>query len=320
MSWVVDYSQAKPAAQMVLVAIARHADNTGGNAYPSLETLSQQTNTTPRQVKRSIYKLVELGELAFIPQGAPLDELRRDRRPHLYWLSGMPGVRPDSAHVVNKQTLDRYLERVKARDAKHKERGDTHDPPSGENGGTSRVATGGHLGSNGGTSRVERGDTHDPLSVTNNQSLSEEQSTLNETSIEPTESKPEAPTKKTREDLDLANDDARALANQLYKSVKARSPRPPKDDPKLWVLPMARLLRIDGVPFEDASRLIDWVDRDEFWRAQILSAKKFRLQYDSLALRAQSTNGHAPTTAGDYDGMTSTQYLNARAGLTKGTP
>lgn len=61
---------------------------------------------------------------------------------------------------------------------------------------------------------------------------------------------------------------------------------------KAWTDAARLLLDRDDRPIEEAERLIDWCQQDEFWRTNILSMSKFRTQYDQLKLKA----GTAATT------------------------
>ena len=123
--------------------------------------------------------------------------------------------------------------------------------------------------------------------------------TSDETSGSLAEPEPtKVPARVTQEEKDLANEEAIALARQLFRDVKARSPREPNPDPVRWVVPMAKLLRLDGISYADASELIAWVDRTEFWHPNIRSSSKFREQYDQLWMQSKRTKAN---TNGKHD-------------------
>lgn len=61
-------SKSKGAARLVLVCVADHV-NDGGEAWPSVTTISRETQVSERQVKRAIDWLVENEELAILEQG-----------------------------------------------------------------------------------------------------------------------------------------------------------------------------------------------------------------------------------------------------------
>ena len=56
-------SQAKGSALLLLLAIADHAHDDGGGAWPSQATLARKTRLTSRQVRRLMRKLEDSGEL-----------------------------------------------------------------------------------------------------------------------------------------------------------------------------------------------------------------------------------------------------------------
>lgn len=58
---------------------------------------------------------------------------------------------------------------------------------------------------------------------------------------------------------------------------------------KRWRDEARRMLDRDGRPLDEALRLIDWCQADQFWRSNVLSLPKFREKYDQLRLRAVDT-------------------------------
>lgn len=77
---VLKHSQATPAAKLILVGIANHA-NDAGEAWPSRELLATYGNCSIRSVSRHIGELTDLGELEVFQNEGPG---RSDRRPNLY--------------------------------------------------------------------------------------------------------------------------------------------------------------------------------------------------------------------------------------------
>lgn len=78
---------------------------------------------------------------------------------------------------------------------------------------------------------------------------------------------------------------------------------------KGWKDSARLLLDKDGRSLDEAKALLDWCQRDEFWRGNILSMPKFREKYDQLRLqrdRKQTRNGGAPTA-----GLTDDQWVDA---------
>jgi hypothetical protein len=69
MSWVWEHSPAAGTDLLVLLAIADNADDSGGNAWPSIATLGRKCRISPRTVQRSIRKLELDGLLQVDEQG-----------------------------------------------------------------------------------------------------------------------------------------------------------------------------------------------------------------------------------------------------------
>ena len=62
-TWVWNNSRQKGAALLVLLAIADHAHDDGGGAYPSLERIAFKARMAKRNAQRTIRALAEEGEL-----------------------------------------------------------------------------------------------------------------------------------------------------------------------------------------------------------------------------------------------------------------
>jgi hypothetical protein len=63
MSWVFEHSRSKKNARLVLLAIADHAHDDGGGAYPSMPKLRHKTGLGERAVTDLVASLERLGEL-----------------------------------------------------------------------------------------------------------------------------------------------------------------------------------------------------------------------------------------------------------------
>jgi hypothetical protein len=71
-----------PMSKIVLLAIADHADDDGGNAYPSKSTLALKTGYSERQVIRIVNQLTDEGWLSEERRHVP--GIRPDRMPKVY--------------------------------------------------------------------------------------------------------------------------------------------------------------------------------------------------------------------------------------------
>ena len=70
-NWIWHNSSHKGGPLLVLLAIADHAHDDGGGAYPSIDTLAFKSRLSTRQVKRVLHELVESGELVIEPNAGP---------------------------------------------------------------------------------------------------------------------------------------------------------------------------------------------------------------------------------------------------------
>lgn len=78
-----------------------------------------------------------------------------------------------------------------------------------------------------------------------------------------------------------------ALCEKLAKWVEVNGGKRPNIT-KGWRDAARLLLDVDGRTVEDVAAAIDWSQRDEFWRSNILSMRKLRQKFDTLRLQAQS--------------------------------
>ena len=65
-AWVLEKSQSRLAARLVLLAIANHADADGVDSWPSVRAIAREARITERQVQRCLPSLIALGELKML--------------------------------------------------------------------------------------------------------------------------------------------------------------------------------------------------------------------------------------------------------------
>ena len=82
LSAVLHHSRATGAAKLVLLGIANHAGD--GGAWPTLATLGKYANLHPRNVRKHLAKLQELGEIRVTVQAGGTADLDDYRRPNRY--------------------------------------------------------------------------------------------------------------------------------------------------------------------------------------------------------------------------------------------
>ncbi len=95
--------------------------------------------------------------------------------------------------------------------------------------------------------------------------------------------------------------DACKLAALLKSEIQRNSGdfRITQAQERKWAHDADRIIRLDGRNPEEAAELIRYAQRDNFWRANILSMEKFRKQFDQLSLRAKGATKEKPLPA-DY--------------------
>ena len=76
----------------------------------------------------------------------------------------------------------------------------------------------------------------------------------------------------------------------MAASVNRRTGRPPRIT-AAWRKQARLMIDRDGRSVEEITRIIDWVDGNDFWRANVLSLPKLRQKFDTLRLQAQRPQG-----------------------------
>ena len=119
------------------------------------------------------------------------------------------------------------------------------------------------------------------------------------------------PTKKKSEDKDPECDPrAIALANSLRDLIAKRLPnaKSVQNGTKTieqWSLEFDRTHRLDRRAWDRMAEVLAWSQQDSFWQDNILSAKKFRAQYDKLeALMIKRGGGRPASRSAAEDGYT----------------
>jgi hypothetical protein len=96
-SWVLDSSESKHSARLVLISIANHCDKIGGESFPGIRGIAEEAGLDPSTVQESIKELVDLGELS-VESGASR------YRTNVYKLPKMPLCGKSVRSLKNKET------------------------------------------------------------------------------------------------------------------------------------------------------------------------------------------------------------------------
>lgn len=74
------------------------------------------------------------------------------------------------------------------------------------------------------------------------------------------------------------------LALRLYQKILNNNPDYKKPNLQSWSDDIRKLVELDGKTPENVGKVIDWVQQNDFWYKNILSATKLRKQYDRLVI------------------------------------
>lgn len=85
-------------------------------------------------------------------------------------------------------------------------------------------------------------------------------------------------------------DDVEAICDHLAGAIEANGSKRPTVTTK-WRTAARLMLDKDGRTEDEIHGAIDWCQRDEFWRSNILSLPTLREKYDQLRLQAQRKSG-----------------------------
>ena len=84
--------------------------------------------------------------------------------------------------------------------------------------------------------------------------------------------------------------DVDAVCDAMAASVQRRTGRAPRVT-AAWRTQARLMLDRDGRTVEEITRIIDWAEGNDFWRANVLSVPKLRQKFDTLRLQSQRPRG-----------------------------
>ena len=91
--------------------------------------------------------------------------------------------------------------------------------------------------------------------------------------------------KKKKKKLFVEDSDEFRLAVYLEKHILRNNPDFKKKNLQSWAKQFDLLLRVDKRKIKEVRKLIEWCQTDSFWMTNILSASKFKKQYDQLKIK-----------------------------------
>jgi hypothetical protein len=77
----------------------------------------------------------------------------------------------------------------------------------------------------------------------------------------------------------------------LFIKIKENDPNAKEPDYQKWAIDIDGIIRLDKRTKEELKAVIDWCQKDEFWKINILSAKSLRKHFPKLKLKMESEHG-----------------------------
>lgn len=116
---------------------------------------------------------------------------------------------------------------------------------------------------------------------------------LGKDSIEDTMSQHSVSTQKTSKNTFEKDSSPYKLACYLAKQIQKNKPDAVFDERRKqsWAADIDKLIRIDKADVNEIASVIEWCQKDSFWKANILSGKKLREKYLQLSIKMQNEKG-----------------------------
>jgi hypothetical protein len=90
------------------------------------------------------------------------------------------------------------------------------------------------------------------------------------------------------------------LANRLYKKILENNSSHKKPNHQKWADDIRLMMERDNRSEEQIKYLIDWCQRDSFWKVNILSPSKLREKFDQLVLKVKQDRQKQPQLEETY--------------------
>lgn len=242
--------------QAVALAMADHANDEGGEVFPSAGLIAWKSGYSKRQVQRIIDGMEEVGLLEVVAEAR--------------------GWRPTEYRICFE-----VAEAKKPYEASKKGRGAKVAPQAEGSEGRQPVApvgrqddapptadTESEMSPPGATFEGDRGDIQ-----------------VSPRTIEPSK---EPPLGEDQPAAVLLRDELVRLSNQLADAIKANDPKADLNpNGKSWLDPLRLLIDRDGRTVEEVAAVIDWCQSDDFESRNVLCPSKLRKRFTELLLKAQ---------------------------------
>ena len=92
------------------------------------------------------------------------------------------------------------------------------------------------------------------------------------------------------------------LSKDLFNRIKRNNDEAKEPNYQTWADDFRKLVELDGKSVDNVRMVIEWCQQDNFWKANILSAKKLREKYDQLKVQSgKFSNPGNQTTVTDEE-------------------
>jgi len=81
------------------------------------------------------------------------------------------------------------------------------------------------------------------------------------------------------------------LAALLLRKILSNKPDHKKPDLQEWATHIDRMIRLDGRKPERIREVIEWCQDHDFWKTNIRSTRKLRIQFDGLEMQMNNSKG-----------------------------
>ena len=92
------------------------------------------------------------------------------------------------------------------------------------------------------------------------------------------------------------------LAKELFNLIKRNNNEAKEPNYQTWADEFRKLVEIDGVSANNAKIVMQWTQQNDFWKGNILSAKKFREKYAQLKVQSKLFDNNVPKQEYGYYG------------------
>lgn len=81
------------------------------------------------------------------------------------------------------------------------------------------------------------------------------------------------------------------LAKRLFEHIKQRNPKQREPNWQTWSDDFRKTVELDNRGIAETTNVLDWCQQDDFWKNNVLSPGKLRIQYDQLFLKMNESPG-----------------------------